>query len=127
MPAFNPEQAEKELKARAARVTQRDLEEVLKKREEIERKFHRSLGRSIEDVKLLFELIRDYYRGDYREIPWGSVAAVVAALLYILTPVDLIPDFIPVLGQVDDLLVLTACLSMIDADLQRYKVWKRQR
>ena len=82
------------------------------------------LGRYIEDVKLLFSIVKDYVNGSYREIPWYSIAAIVAALLYVLSPIDLIPDIIPVVGFIDDAFVVAACLSMVESDLHIYKDWK---
>lgn len=43
-----------------------------------------------------------------------------------LSPIDLIPDFIPVVGYVDDALVVAACLAMVESDLEIYKEWKKQ-
>ena len=57
--------------------------------------------------------------GTYRAIPWWSVAAIVAALFYVLDPIDLIPDFIPDIGYIDDAAVVAICLRMVDADLQK--------
>ena len=110
------------------RVTPDDLKKVLDKSDEIEKKFksHGPLARFIEDLKLLFSLVKDYMNGTYRTIPWWSVAAIVAALFYVLDPIDLIPDFIPVIGYVDDAAVVAICLRMVEADLQKYKDWKKR-
>jgi uncharacterized membrane protein YkvA (DUF1232 family) len=43
--------------------------------------------------------------GDPRVPAWARIVAV-ALVLYIATPIDIVPDFIPVLGQLDDLLIL---------------------
>ena len=120
-------QAEEELKKGAKNVTEEDLKKVINKRDEIEEKFRGNgpLGRFISDLKLMFSVIQDYISGKYREIPWWSIAAIVAALLYVLNPIDLIPDFIPVFGYIDDALVVAACLAMVEQDLQNYKDWKK--
>lgn len=109
------------------RVTLDDLKKVLDKSDEIEKKFrnHGPLARFIEDLKLLFSLMKDYMNETYRAIPWWSVAAIVAALFYVLDPIDLIPDFIPVIGYIDDAAVVAICLRMVEADLQKYKDWKK--
>ncbi len=102
------------------------LDDILKKREEIEKKFKANgpLGRFISDLKLLIGVVQDYAKGEYREIPWMSLAAIVAALVYVVNPFDLIPDAIPGVGLVDDALVVTACLKMVETDLHNYRDWK---
>ena len=123
---ITPEQAEKALKKGTKKVTEKDLKKVLAKRDEIEEKFKSEgpLGRFITDIKLCAAIIQDYVKGNYREVPYWTIAAIVAALLYVLSPVDLIPDFIPVVGYVDDALVMAACLKMVEQDLYKYKEWK---
>jgi len=126
MAKFTEKQAEKKVRDGAEHVTEKQLDEVLRKQAEIEEKFKGKgpLGKFFADIKLLFSLVNDYTKGNYREIPWWSIAAVVTALLYVLSPIDAIPDFIPVIGYIDDALVVGACLALIDNDLQNYKAWK---
>lgn len=112
----------------AKSVTDEDLHKVTNKADEIGKKFssHGPLKRFIDDVKTMISLVKDYTNGNYRAIPWYTIAAIVTALLYVLNPVDLIPDFIPVLGYVDDALVVSVCLIAIERDLEKYKEWKAQ-
>lgn len=128
MSKISEEQARQELEKDTEKVTEGELHSVINKREKIESKFEKSdrLNKFVSELKLLFSLIKDYANGSYREIPWKSIAAVVAALLYVLNPIDLIPDFIPGVGMIDDALVITACLSMVDSDLRAYKNWKNR-
>ena len=121
------EEAEKVLRENASKITEKDIEEVLRRQEEIERKLKGPLSRFFEDVKDFFSLLKDFFSGEYREVPWFTVAAITAALLYVLNPVDLIPDFIPIIGQVDDALVVSICLYLVEEDLEKYREWKRQR
>ncbi len=123
---ISKEEAKNELFKRIESVSEKDLEKVLEKQEEIRRKFetHGPLGRYIEDVKLMISMIKDYWNGEYREIPWFTIAAIVAALLYVFSPIDLIPDFIPVIGVMDDVAVMAVCLTLIEQDLYNYKQWK---
>ena len=46
------------------------------------------------------------------EIPWYTKALAALALVYALSPIDLIPDFIPVLGYLDDLIILPALIAL---------------
>jgi uncharacterized membrane protein YkvA (DUF1232 family) len=128
MTEVTKEQAEEALRKSAQRVTEADLNEVLRRQKEIEDKFKGNgpLGRFLADLKLLFSLIKDYISGSYRAVPFWSIAAIGGALLYVLSPVDLIPDFIPVIGYVDDALVVAACLALVEQDLFAYKEWKKR-
>ena len=127
MPRMTPKQAEERIKNGAQKVTMKDVSTVLKKEKEIEELFSSNgpLGKFVADLKLLFAIIKDYYNGDYRQVPFWTIAAIVTALLYVLSPIDAIPDFIPVVGYLDDAAVVTVCLKMIKQDLQVYKEWKR--
>lgn len=123
---FTEKDIQSEFDKRSKRVTQEDVDKIFQKRKEIEDKFSSNgpLGKFWSDLKLLFELVNDYRKGEYREIPWTSIAAIIGALLYVLSPIDLIPDFIPVIGLLDDAAVVALCLRAIDGDLQAYKKWK---
>jgi uncharacterized membrane protein YkvA (DUF1232 family) len=75
-------------------------------------------------VKLLWEMLKDVWYGKFKA-PWGTVAAVTASLLYVVMPFDIIPDFIPGIGLIDDMLVVTLCISMIRIDLRRYAEYRK--
>lgn len=64
-------------------------------------------------VRLLFGLLSD------RHVSGFDKALVAAAVVYILTPVDLIPDFIPFLGEVDDVFLLVTALQRLIANAGR--------
>lgn len=70
-------------------------------------------------AKLLYEVLRDATAGKFK-IPWLSVAAITAALLYFISPLDIIPDFIPGIGWIDDALVISLAISAVRVDLLRY-------
>ncbi len=103
-----------------------DVNNVLEDEEEIKSKFESKgkLQRYVDDAQLLFNLLRDYANGNYKEVPFNVVAAIGGALLYVLSPIDLIPDFIPIVGYLDDAAVIAFCLNLIEKDLISYKVWK---
>ncbi|MGM8885649.1 YkvA family protein [Psychrobacter sp. 1U2] len=84
----------------------------------------RGLERYAKDLLLLMSLVKDYYQGNYRNIPYRTISAAVIGLLYVLNPIDLIPDFIPFIGHIDDALVLKFCLKRMEKDLLKYKEWK---
>lgn len=118
--------ANKELAKQTEKVTDKDLQKVLAKEEKITKKVKGagSLEEHLETVKLMFALIKAYWSGEYRQIPWFTIAAIVAALLYVLSPLDLIPDFIPIIGLMDDAMVLAACLNLVKKDLTQFETWR---
>ena len=70
-------------------------------------------------VKLLYMMLKDSTSGKFKA-PWVAVSAITAALLYFISPIDVLPDFIPGIGLIDDALVLSLCISVIRMDLRRY-------
>lgn len=123
---LTPDEAEVIVRKEAERVDERDLEKVLAHAEELERKLKSGpLKRVFRNAQSMLGLLWDYSRGTYRKVPWWTVAAVTGTLLYLLNPLDLIPDFIPGLGAVDDLAVFWACMRLVEKDLDRYRAWKR--
>ena len=118
--------SEEFVKEGAQKVTEKDIEQVVTKSEEIEEKFKARgpLKRFIEDYRVLKELIRDYRGGKYRQALYGTIAAAAFALLYVFNPFDLLPDVLPLIGVLDDASVVTACLMLIERDLGKYRNWK---
>jgi uncharacterized membrane protein YkvA (DUF1232 family) len=110
----------------AARVKDADFKKVLDKSRAIEKKFvqARPLNRFFEDFQLLLAIVGDYRKGTYKKIPRWSIAVIVFALLYVLNPFDIIPDFIAVIGFLDDAAVVAGALLLVEKDLNEYKAWK---
>ena len=77
----------------------------------------------LSSIPYLIEMIKCYIKGEYKEIPVGSIIAVVAAILYWVSPVDIIPDVVPGVGYLDDAVVVAYCLKMIGTDLDDFKKW----
>lgn len=114
---------------RASKITEAEVKKAVDESDSIRKKFERvgPLGRYMEDVKLLISLVKDYWSGEYRAIPWWAISAIVFTLLYVVSPIDLIPDFIPVIGYLDDAAVVSVCLMLVEQELQTYKKWKMER
>jgi uncharacterized membrane protein YkvA (DUF1232 family) len=108
---------------RAKHMSEEDLRVLLADEPRAERKAEALRSRlpgMVRHVHIGFSLVRDYFRGDYRKLPWWSIASVAAALGYFVTPTDLMPDFLPFIGYVDDAAVLAAVMQSIKQDLKRY-------
>jgi uncharacterized membrane protein YkvA (DUF1232 family) len=128
MAIFNDRKAKKQLDREAGKVNRRDVEDLLSRQQAIEEKVQGSgrLKRFSSDIRLMFSMLRDYWKGDYRAIPWKSVAAIAGALIYVMNPLDVIPDLILGFGFIDDAGVVALCLKMVESDLMRYAAWKQQ-
>ncbi len=103
-----------------------DIKHVLDNEGKIQDKLHKKspIERFFTDIQLFLGLLKDFYAGKYRNIPYKSIASIVTALLYLINPIDIIPDAIPIIGQIDDALILGFCVKMIESDLEKYRLWK---
>ena len=108
--------------------TEKNLEKVIMRSEAIKEKISSRgpLSRFIEDGKLLISLVKDFRSGLYRQIPYGTIAAVAFVLLYVFNPLDLLPDVLPFIGVLDDATIVGACLVAIEQDLHKYRNWKQE-
>jgi uncharacterized membrane protein YkvA (DUF1232 family) len=84
------------------------------------------LSRLWRDLKLLIPLIRDYWKGRYRDVSGKSLIVLALMLAYIISPIDLIPDYILGLGQIDDVVILGLALNFLEKDLKKYSEWKER-
>jgi len=76
------------------------------------------------DIKVMINLVTDYAKGDYKEVSWNIIASITGAVIYFISPIDVIPDFIPVAGYLDDGLVIKLALDIAMEELEKYKEWK---
>lgn len=106
-------------------VSEEKLNDLTSKESKVKALF-KKLGEHIEDVKLLWDMLLDYKNGLYKEVPWKLIAAVVFFFTYLLLPLDVIPDFIPVVGFADDIGVLGLVLAGFTSDIAAYKKWRAE-
>ncbi len=81
-------------------------------------------GEAMSMVPTMISLAKSYLRKEYKDIPIKSILALISALLYLIAPIDVIPDALPGVGLVDDTLVIGTCIKLINSDLEKYKKWK---
>jgi len=69
-------------------------------------------------------MLKAYLNKEYTIVPWASIAMVAGAVLYFVSPIDLLLDWIPVAGLVDDAAVLVFVLRQIRSDLEKFQMWE---
>ena len=84
------------------------------------------IGWALKDLPDMVNLIKDYVKRRYTQIPMASMVAIVSAVLYFLNVTDLVPDFTFAVGFLDDAAVLSFAMNMIKLDLEAYKKWKAE-
>jgi uncharacterized membrane protein YkvA (DUF1232 family) len=75
----------------------------------------------------LLAMLKDYGSGTYREMPRSTVLAIAFGLLYVLNPFDLMPDFIPGIGYLDDMSMVALVIGSVRRDVENYARWRRSR
>ena len=85
------------------------------------------IGKYADDILDIIDMIKDYKDGNYTVVPQKTITAFMGLLLYFASPIDLIPDVIPVLGWLDDAAVIAfAYKTGLSRDLEEYREWKAQ-
>ncbi len=78
-----------------------------------------------DDLTTLFRLIRAWDSGKYRDVPWQTIVLAIAAVVYFVNPFDLIPDFIPVIGYIDDATVIGFVIASISSTIANFRDWEK--
>lgn len=105
--------------------SQSDLDQVVHKERTVRDKCEK-IGDLAGDSLLVFQMIKDFCAGRY-QVPLSSLLFLGAALSYLILPIDAIPDFIPVLGYLDDIGVLAYAFKCCSKEISQYREWKNLR
>jgi len=82
------------------------------------------LSRMAVNLRIIIRMIKGYANGTYRELPWKSLLALVAGVVYFLMPLDFLPDFIPFTGFLDDFTVIMLLTSAFQKDIEEFLFWE---
>jgi uncharacterized membrane protein YkvA (DUF1232 family) len=74
--------------------------------------------------RTLVRLVSAYVAGSYRHIETSTIIAGLAVLLYALSPLDLVPEFVPVVGFLDDLALISWFISKFAEEIARFREWE---
>ncbi|MCU9533252.1 YkvA family protein [Streptococcus sp. CSL10205-OR2] len=83
-------------------------------------------GNTLATIPVMASLVNNYAKKKYTNIPTGVIVLVVSALIYFVTPFDIVPDSIPFLGFLDDAFILSQGWKMAQSDLEKYQKWRKE-
>ena len=81
-------------------------------------------GKIFDGISTMCDLISDYNKGIYKNIPLATIVTILAAILYMVCPVDLLPDALPLIGVLDDAAILYGVSMAAKNDIEAYNKWK---
>jgi uncharacterized membrane protein YkvA (DUF1232 family) len=73
----------------------------------------------------LVRLVRHYVSGEYRQVQTSTIVSGLGVLLYVISPIDLVPDFIPALGFLDDLSLISWFIGKFHVEITRFQEWEQ--
>ncbi|MBD2756449.1 YkvA family protein [Spirosoma validum] len=77
-----------------------------------------------EQLGVVTRLLKAYTSGQYRELPWKTLIRVIAVLIYFVSPIDILPDFLPIVGLTDDIALMLWLFSGIKDDIDKFREWE---
>ena len=100
------------------------IDDVLKKLKKIssDKKINAKLNDSL---RLFIRIINAYTSKEYPYVPWKTICLLVAGLIYFIYPIDLIPDFIPIAGIIDDVALIAWIYESIKEDIDNFLKWEK--
>ena len=75
----------------------------------------------------MLSMIRAYAKKQYTDVSLTTVLLGIAALIYVVNPFDIIPDYLVGVGFIDDAAALGVVLQAIHMDLDKYKRWQEEK
>ena len=80
----------------------------------------------LQDIRLAFSMFRAYFKGDYRDISRKTFFSVIGALVYMVSPIGIMVGMIPVLGWIDDIVIIILLIKLMQEDLEKYRIFREK-
>lgn len=77
-----------------------------------------------EQLGIVTRLLRAYASGEYRQVPWKTLIRIIAVLIYFVSPIDVLPDFLPIVGLTDDIALMLWLFNGVKGDLDKFRQWE---
>jgi uncharacterized membrane protein YkvA (DUF1232 family) len=68
-------------------------------------------------------LIKSYATGEYRDIELKNLVIILGSMIYFISPIDFIPDILPMVGFADDIALLTFAYNSVASEIEKYELW----
>lgn len=81
----------------------------------------------VSQLKIMLRMLKSHFNGDYTAFSTSTILSIVFGLLYFITPIDLIPDFIPALGLTDDITLIYFIFRNLAEDIENFRDWESSR
>ena len=94
------------------------------RRKQADTRTARRLKDVLADLKTMLQLVRAWAKGTYSGVSKVNLVLVVAAVVYFLMPIDLVPDITVGLGLVDDAAVIAWVVNAVSDELRKFKAWR---
>ena len=84
-----------------------------------------AVGDFFRRIKVFTRMIKAYVKGEYRMIPWKMLVMLVAGLVYFVMPLDVLPDFIPITGFLDDITLIIWIFNSFKTEIDAFETWEK--
>ena len=115
-----------ELKAKKLLENKEQLKELLGSAQKKAKRKKEQMKSVWVDLQTLLCLLKAWKKGQYKEVPWRTILYAATAICYFVNPIDLIPDFIPITGFLDDITIITFVINSLKEDLNRFLAWEEK-
>lgn len=75
-------------------------------------------------ILTLIDLVKSVIKGDYKELETKNLILILAGFIYLISPIDFIPDFIPLLGFADDIALISFIFKAMAEEIEKFELWK---
>lgn len=100
------------------------IKDATNKTKEIAEKKKEPIEDMLDELTLLFRMVKAYFSKEYTQLPTEVIVAIIAAIIYFVSPIDFIPDFIPGFGLFDDVAVLGVVMKTIKRQIEDFRIWE---
>lgn len=124
--SVSDEEVRGEFDRRTKKVTEDDVQKLVETEDKTKGFFQKvkRLKKFWDDACNVTSMIRAYASGEYRQVPWHTIASLAGALGYVVMPLDLIPDLLPAIGFMDDASLFGVALNFARKDIDSFLCWK---